>query len=71
MTAWREITDLAKTKQGIAIALSLPEDDESKIKDKVFYQMSLEDLKSEDGLGWTGLLDFYINIWERMIWQTV
>ena len=26
LLAWKEITDLDKTKQGIAIALSLPED---------------------------------------------
>lgn len=48
--AWREITELSKTKQGIAVALSLPEEDESQIKDKVFDQIPLDDLKSEDGL---------------------
>ena len=48
--AWREITELSKTKQGIAVALSLPEEDESQIKDKVYDQISLDDLKSEDGL---------------------
>ena len=33
LTAWKEITDLSKDKLGtcIAIALSLPEDDESQI----------------------------------------
>ena len=31
--AWREITELSKTKHGIAVALSLPEEDESQIKD--------------------------------------
>ena len=34
LTAWREITDLSKDKQGIAIALSLPEDDEPQIREK-------------------------------------
>ena len=48
--AWREITELSKTKQGIAVALSLPEEDESQVKDQVFDQISLDDLKSEDGL---------------------
>lgn len=48
--AWREITELSKNKQGIAVALSLPEEDESQIKDKVFDQIPLDDLKSEDGL---------------------
>ena len=48
--AWHEITDLAKEKQGVVIALSLPEDDESQIREKVFSQVKLEDLKKEDGL---------------------
>ena len=50
LLAWREITELKKEKQGIAVALSLPEDDENRIKDKVFDQISLDDLKSADGL---------------------
>ena len=33
LIAWKEITDLDKTKQGIAIALSLPEDRDSQIRD--------------------------------------
>ena len=48
--AWKGITDLAKNKQGIAVALSLPEDDEHQIKDKVFDQIPLDDLKSDFGL---------------------
>ena len=35
LLAWREITELSKNKQVIAVALSLPDDDENKIKDKV------------------------------------
>ena len=50
MLAWREITDPAKNKQGIAVALSLPEDDEHQIKDKVFDQISIDDLKDNFGL---------------------
>ena len=50
MLAWKEITDLAKNKQGIAVALSLPEDDEHQIKDKVFDQIFLDHLKSDFGL---------------------
>jgi hypothetical protein len=50
LLAWREITELRKEKQGIAIALSLPEDDESQIREKVFDQIQIEDLKSDDGL---------------------
>ena len=36
LLAWTEITDLSKDKQGIAIALSLPDDDESQIREKSF-----------------------------------
>ena len=50
LLAWREITELSKNKQGIAVALSLPENDENKIKDKVFDQIALDELKDEDGL---------------------
>ena len=56
LLAWKEITDLRQDKQGIAIALSLPEEDESKICEKVFDQIPLDDLKSEDGF--TVLLNF-------------
>ena len=45
-----ELTDLAKAKQGLALALSLPEKDSSNIRDKVFSDVSLEDLKSDDGV---------------------
>jgi len=48
LLAWREITDLSEYKQGIAIALSLPEDD-SQIRDKVFDHIPIIDLKSFDG----------------------
>lgn len=50
LLAWREVTDLRKDKQGVAIALSLPEDDKAKIREKVFEQISLVDLKKDDGL---------------------
>ena len=44
------MTDLRKDKQGVAIALSLQEDDKTQIREKVFEQISLDDLKKEDGL---------------------
>ena len=56
LLAWKEITDLRQDKQGIAIALSLPDEDESKIREKVFDQIPLDDLKSDDGF--TVLLNF-------------
>ena len=39
---WKEITDLSKDKQGIVIALSLPEEDESQIREKGFDQIAIE-----------------------------
>ena len=48
--AWREITDVCKTKQGIVIALSLPEDDPFQIKERVFNEINLDDLRKENGL---------------------
>ena len=39
--AWKEITDLPNNKPGIAVALSLPVDDEHQIKDKVFDRIPL------------------------------
>ena len=50
LLAWKEITDLDKRRQGVAIALTLPQDDEMQIREKVFDQLSLTDLKDEDGL---------------------
>ena len=50
LLAWREVTDLRKEKQGVAIALSLPEEDKTKIREKVFEQIKLDDLKKDDGL---------------------
>ena len=50
LLAWREVTDICKTKQGIVIAISLPENEEFHIKEKVFSQVSLDELKKENGL---------------------
>jgi len=50
LLAWAEVTDLHVNKRGVAIALSLPEDDESAIREKVFNQLSLDELKADDGL---------------------
>ena len=35
LLAWREVTNISRFKQGIIIALSLPEDDRNKIREKV------------------------------------
>lgn len=50
LLAWREVTDLRKEKQGVVIALSLPKNDKTQIREKVFDQISIDDLKKEDGL---------------------
>ena len=48
--AWGELTDLPKSKQGIVVALSLPENHETHIRERVFDQIPLKDLKTDDGL---------------------
>ena len=48
LEAWREITDLPKAKQGIAVALSLPSESSSDICDKGFEQLTITDLKAEN-----------------------
>ena len=50
LLAWKEITELSNNKHGMAVTLSLPDDDENEIKDKVFDQIALDELKDEDGL---------------------
>ena len=50
LLAWREMTNLRKDKQGVAIAFSLPVDDKTQIREKVFEQISLDDVKKEDGI---------------------
>ena len=50
LTCWLKLDIVAKSKQGVAVALSLPEKHPSKIKDKVFDQLSLEDLSNADGI---------------------
>ena len=36
LMAWQEVTDIPKEKQGIAIPLSLPEETECSIREKIF-----------------------------------
>ena len=48
LLAWKEVTDLSSRKQAIVVALSLPEEDETQIRDKVFDQLPLEELKKEN-----------------------
>ena len=48
--AWSVVTDLSKERQAIAVALRLPEDDKNDIKEKVFGELKLDDLNSENGM---------------------
>ena len=45
--AWCIITDLTKDKQGVAVALSLPDSGSSVIRNKVFSELTLDDLKKK------------------------
>ena len=49
LAAWREVTTLEKKQQGIAVALTLPEDDSTGIRETVFEEMDLAVLKADDG----------------------
>ena len=49
LEAWHEITNLPKAKQGIAVALSLPSESNSDVHDTVFEQLTITDLKAENG----------------------
>ncbi len=55
LLAWREVTEVKKEKLGIAVALSLP--DETTIRDKVFDELGIEDLKGENGFD--TILEFF------------
>ena len=49
LLAWNEVTSLDKAKRAIAIALSLPEDDESGLREKIFDEMARDELKADGG----------------------
>ena len=48
--AWSVITDLGKEKQAIAVALNLPNTEKNGIKERVFDELELNDLKRENGM---------------------
>ena len=47
LQARRGVTEISKEKQGIVIALSLPENDKNWIREKVFSDLSLVNLKEK------------------------
>ena len=50
LNCWLKLDLMDVKKQGLAIALSLPDNHASKIKDKVFNQLQLDDLAKSDGV---------------------
>ena len=51
LLARREVTEISKEKQGIVIALPyLPRNNKHRIRDKLFSEISLDDLIKKDGL---------------------
>ena len=50
LRAWELVTDVKDVKRGIVVALSLPENDESVIRERVFDEIKLDDLKKENGM---------------------
>ncbi|XP_057310466.1 uncharacterized protein LOC130648431 [Hydractinia symbiolongicarpus] len=63
LKAWTLLTDLEKQKQGIAVALSLPEEDSTQVRDKVFSEISIADLNKEDGID--TLIAFMDNLFKK------
>ena len=49
LMAWQEVKDIPKEKQGIAIALSLPEETECSTCEKIFDELSITQLKADAG----------------------
>ena len=65
LEAWSFVTDLPKEKQGLVIALSLPKNDSTQIRDKVFSELKIQDLKKENGVD--TLVSFLDNIFKICI----
>lgn len=50
LRAWQLVTDIKEEKRGIVVALSLPESDDSGIRERVFDEITLADLNKKEGL---------------------
>ena len=61
--AWQEVTALAKEKHGLAIALTLPEQGAKSIRDKVFSEVSIDELKKDTGVA--TLIKFMDNVFKK------
>ena len=60
---WQALTELEKKKQGLAIALSLPEEGQNSVRDKVFSEISANVLNADDGV--TKLIEFLDKIFKK------
>ena len=47
---WASVTDVPKKKQALVVALDLPDEHESGIREKVTEQLTREDLEVDDGM---------------------
>lgn len=63
LRGWSFVTDLPASKQGVNIALTLPEDDKSGIREKVFNKLSLQVLGGDTGLGC--LIEYMENLFKK------
>ena len=50
LLAWREVTEVCRSKQGIVLALTLPNEEPFKVRENVLNDLSLDELKRENGL---------------------
>lgn len=50
LQAWRQVTEIDPKKQAIAIALTLPEDDSTGIREKVFDELTPDEMGGDKGL---------------------
>ena len=50
VSAWQEVTDVKLEKQGIVLALSLPETEDFNLREKVFENLSLDKLRGNNGV---------------------
>ena len=62
LLAWREVTEVCRSKQGIVIALTLPNEEPFRVRENVLNNLSLDELKRENGLDTLILyLDVYLD----------
>ena len=63
LKGWTYITELEKSKQAIAVALSFLQNDSTHMRDKVFSEIKVDELKEDDGMD--KLIKFMDNIYKK------